>query len=293
MLIVNAILVLVITGVFFAVILYFVAQKFKVNEDPRIDQIVEKLPGANCGGCGKSGCKALAEAIVKQGNLDGLRCPVGGDPVMAQVAQIMGMEAQKSEPKVAVVRCAGSKQNTKRKVHYEGQRDCLAITMNTTSEGGCPFSCVGGGSCERACQFDAIKINPQTGLPEVNDDKCVACGACVKACPRGVIELRNKGLKNRRVFVSCRNQQKGAIAKKNCAVACIGCGKCLQACQFEAIKVENNLSYIDFEKCRMCRKCVEACPTGAILAVNFPTKKAQSTEELKQPIEANKEGEQK
>src|SRR5574344_577612 len=275
MLIVKAILVLVIIGVFFAVILYLVAQKFKIHEDPRIDSIVEKLPGANCGGCGKSGCKALAEAIVKQGSLEGLRCPVGGDPVMAKVAEIMGLEAQKSEPKVAVVRCQGGKKNTTQKVQYEGQQDCLSITMNTTSEGGCPFACVGGGSCEKACQFDAIKVNPETGLPEVDDEKCVACGACVKACPRGVIELRNKGPKNRRVFVACRNQQKGALAKKNCTVACIGCGKCLQACQFGAITVENNLSYIDFNKCKMCRKCVEACPTGAILAVNFPEKKVQ------------------
>ena len=116
-----------------------------------------------------------------------------------------------------------------------------------------------------------IKINPETGIPEINEDKCTACGACVKACPKKVIELRNKGVKGRRVFVSCVNKDKGAIARKACSVACIGCGKCQKVCPFGAIKVENNLAYIDFELCRSCRKCVNECPTGAIHDVNFPT----------------------
>ena len=114
-------------------------------------------------------------------------------------------------------------------------------------------------------------MNPETGLPEVDEEKCVACGACVKACPRGIIELRKKGLKGRRVFVSCVNKDKGPVAMKACKSACIGCGKCEKECKFDAIKVENNVCYIDFEKCRLCRKCVAVCPTGAIHDVNFPT----------------------
>ena len=60
---------------------------------------------------------------------------------------------------------------------------------------------------------------------------------------------------------------------------CIGCGKCVKACQFEAITLENNLAYIDFEKCRLCRKCVDECPQHSILAVNFPERKKPATEE--------------
>jgi ferredoxin len=76
--------------------------------------------------------------------------------------------------------------------------------------------------------------------------------------------------------VSCVNKEKGAVAKKACAAACIGCGKCEKECKFEAITIENNLSYIDWRKCKMCKKCVAVCPTGAITAVNFPVSKAKT-----------------
>jgi ferredoxin len=147
--------------------------------------------------------------------------------------------------------------------------------MNACGAGetACGFGCLGCGDCVNACQFDAIHVNPETGLPEVDDEKCVACGACVKACPRNIIELRKKGPKGRRVFVSCVNKDKGPVAMKACKAACIGCGKCAKECPFGAITVENNVSYIDHTKCRLCRKCVAVCPTGSIHAVNFPAPK--------------------
>ena len=114
-------------------------------------------------------------------------------------------------------------------------------------------------------------MNPETGLPEVDEEKCTSCGACVKACPRHIIELRKKGPKGRRVFVSCVNKDKGPVAMKACKAACIGCGKCEKECNFGAITIEGNVSYIDFNKCRICRKCVAVCPTKAIHDVNFPT----------------------
>lgn len=130
-----------------------------------------------------------------------------------------------------------------------------------------------------ACQFDAIHINPETMLPEVDEEKCTACGACAKACPRQIIEIRLKGLKNRRMVVLCNNKDKGAIANKVCKASCIGCGKCVKVCEkFEAITLTNNLAYIDAEKCKLCRKCEEACPKGAIHAINFPPRKPKVEE---------------
>jgi ferredoxin len=116
-------------------------------------------------------------------------------------------------------------------------------------------------------------MDSETGLPVVVEENCTSCGACVVACPRDIIELRNKGPRGKRIFVSCINREKGAIARKNCTVACIGCGKCVKVCPYDAITLENNLAYIDHIKCKLCRKCVPECPTNAILEINFPLKK--------------------
>ena len=263
-------------GALAAVILYFVAQKFKVFEDPKIDEVADKLPGANCGGCGFAGCRNFAEAIVKAGNMDKLNCPVGGNALIKEISPILGIEAIEREAQIAVVRCNGSKIKAPKKVEYDGAATCTFSHNLFAGESGCPFGCLGLGDCVVSCKFDAIYIDDNTGLPIVSNEKCVACGACVKACPRSIIELRNKGKKDRRIFVSCINQEKGAPAKKNCEVACIGCGKCVKACDYEAIILKNNLAYIDYEKCKLCRKCVEECPTGAIIELNFPPRKEKS-----------------
>lgn len=274
--IIYAVIALGTLAVLAAVILYFVAQKFKVYEDPRIDDVEAQLPSANCGGCGFAGCRAFAEAIVKAGSLEGLNCPVGGSSVMEEVGKVLGLEASKSEPKIAVVRCNGTPTHSPAKVNYDGINSCSFAHSIFSGESGCSFSCLGLGDCVSACDFNAIHINPKTQLPEVNNN-CVACNACVVACPRDIIELRNVGKKERRIFVSCVNENKGGEAKKNCTVACIGCSKCFKECPFDAIEMKNNRAYIDYEKCKLCRKCVAVCPTGAIHEINFPLKKLKPT----------------
>ena len=274
----TAVLVLGAIALVASVVLFVISKKFAVHEDPRIGQVAELLPGANCGGCGFPGCSGMADALVKgddTGSIDGLRCPVGGDDVMNQVADLLGMAMANSEPMVAVVRCNGSCENRPRIAEYDGLRTCEAMNSTGAGETGCGYGCLGCGDCTKACQFGAISMNAETGLPEVDEEKCTSCGACVKACPRHIIELRKKGPKGRRVYVQCVNKDKGPVAKKACAVACIGCGKCQKVCKFEAITVENNLSYIDYSKCKMCTKCVDECPTGAINKVNFPVKKKE------------------
>lgn len=263
-----------ILGLLLAVVLYFVAQKFKVEEDPRIDIVEAIMPGANCGGCGQAGCRAFAEATIKAGNLDSLFCPVGGNATMKKVADALGFQVAEKAPMVAVVRCNGTCENRPKTNIYDGVATCAAKSALYSGDTGCRYGCVGCGDCVAVCNFGALSMDPQTGLPVVDEEKCTACGACSKACPKGIIELRNKGPKNRRVFVSCVSKDKGAVARKACKAACIGCGKCAKVCKFEAITVENNVAYIDFNKCKLCTKCVDECPTGAIHKVNFPPKPA-------------------
>ena len=290
----NVILIAVISigviALVAALVLYLASKKFAVYEDPRIAQVAEVLPQANCGGCGYPGCSGLASAIVKAGSLEGKFCPVGGQPVMEKVATVMGLVAEAKEPMVAVVRCNGTCANRPRTNQYDGVKSCAIAAALYGGETGCSYGCLGCGDCTRACKFDAIHMNPETGLPEVDDEKCTACGACVKACPKMIIELRKKGLKNRRVYVRCVNKDKGAITRKACTVGCIGCGKCEKVCQFGAITVSNNLAYIDFNKCKSCRKCVEVCPTHAIIDLNFPPKPAKPAVEkpavAEKPVEA-------
>ncbi len=288
--VIYAVISLSAIGLAAAVILFFIAKKFKVIEDPKIDIVEEVLPSANCGGCGFPGCRNFAEALVnksnKDKNIEGLNCPVGGNEVMSKVAEILGLEAEEKEPMVAVLRCSGSKANAPKKVNYDGPATCVFANNLYAGENGCPYGCLGLGDCVVVCKFDAIYMDKETGLPVIIEEKCVACGACVEACPRNIIELRNVGKKSRRIFVSCINEEKGGVARKNCKVACIGCSKCYNVCKFDAITMKNNLAYIDYEKCKLCRKCVEECPTGAIHELNFPPRKTKPEKVMeKQKIE--------
>ncbi|MBS7290642.1 MAG: Fe-S cluster domain-containing protein [Bacteroidales bacterium] len=268
--IIWTIVILSALGLVLALVLFFIAKKFKVEEDPRIDEVEKVMPGANCGGCGFAGCRAFADAAVKAPNLDNNFCPVGGNEVMKKVGAILGYEIKEKAPMVAVVRCNGTCTNRPKTNVYDGFQSCKVKAALYSGDTGCSYGCLGCGDCVAACKFGAITMNPETGLPVVDEEKCTACGACAKACPKHVIELRNKGPRSMRVFVSCINHDKGPVAKKACAAACIGCGICVKTCTKGAIVLDNNVAYIDSEKCKLCRECEAMCPTGAIHGVGFP-----------------------
>ena len=271
-LIILSIITLGTIGAVGSIILYFVSQAFHVEEDPRIALVQEALPAANCGGCGYPGCSGFADACVKAENLDKLHCPAGGVETMKKVAEILGKTVQGKDPLIAVVRCNGSCENRPRTNLYEGARTCAVSSLLCSGDTACSYGCLGHGDCVTACPFDAIYINPASLLPEVDEEKCTACGNCVKACPKMLIQLRKKGPESRRIYVSCMNKEKGAVAKKACSTACIACSKCQKVCDFEAITIQDNLAYIDDNKCRVCRKCVSECPTSSIVELNFPKK---------------------
>ena len=290
----STILTLSLLGILSAVILYFVAQKFKVEEDPRIDEVEKMLPGANCGGCGFAGCRGMADALVKQDDISSLYCPVGGAEVMKSAASYLGKVAPEKEPTVATVRCGGVCSKRPRTNEYNGSKSCAVAASFYVGETACAYGCLGYGDCVEACAFDAIKVNPETGIAEVDPEKCTACGACVKACPKHIIELRKKWPKNRAVYVSCVSKDKGAVTMKACKAGCIGCGKCVKVCAFGAITVENGVAYIDSQKCKLCRKCVNECPTGAIVLKGMdPLPKEPKTPAAKPAAPAAKPAEPK
>jgi ferredoxin len=192
---------------------------------------------------------------------------------MAKAAKILGREAPEVEPLVAVLLCNGTPEQRPRTSIYDGVSDCRIAHNLYIGETDCSYGCLGNGDCVRACAFEAMYMDENTKLPVIIDDKCVACGACVRACPRTIIELRKKAKKDRKLYVACSNCDKGGPARRACKVACIACSKCFKVCEFDAITIENNLAYIDAFKCTFCRKCVTECPTGSILEFNFPPRK--------------------
>jgi len=276
----SSIVSLSVIGFVSASVLFVASKKFKVYEDPKIDQVEKLLPGANCGGCGFAGCRNFAEAVVKAGKLEGLNCPVGGSAMMIEVGKVIGIEVLASEPLIAVLRCNGTKANAVAKMNYDGAQNCVVAHSLFSGESGCPSGCVGLGDCVKVCQFDALYMDEQTGLPKVDEEKCVACGACVKTCPRRLYELRPKGPNGIRVYVACMNTQKGVVAKKNCNVACIACMKCVKVTDSKSVSVNNQLSYIDTNVNAQEHgpALIGCCPTGAILGVKIAGIKSVKSE---------------
>jgi RnfABCDGE-type electron transport complex B subunit len=238
--------------------LLFASKKFHVEEDPRIEEVTEVLPGANCGGCGFAGCAAYAEHVVLNMNLD-QPCPVADEATMHKVAEILGLEAPTSDKMVASLKCRGTDENTRKIMDYRGINDCWAAVLVADSTKSCAFACIGLGPCLGACNFDAMSI--KDGIVEIDEEKCTGCGMCIDACPKHVLHMRPKG---KNITVTCSNLDRGAAAKNACNVVCTGCQKCVKVCEADAISVNNFLASIDYDKCTLCGKCVDVCSTNAI-----------------------------
>lgn len=245
------------TGLLIGLLLGIASKFFFVKTDERIEQIREYLPGSNCGGCGYAGCDALAEAIAK-GEAPVNACAAGA--AVDKIAAVMGASAEEKEKTVAFVHCSGTCDKTDVKYRYQGIADCRKLALIPGhGEKICRFGCMGYGSCVSVCKFDAIHV--VNGVAVVDDEKCVACGACTKVCPNGLITLVPASSK---VRVSCSSHKKGKEVKLACDTGCIGCGICVKQCENGAIVLENNLPAIDFGKCTGCGKCAAKCPQKII-----------------------------
>ena len=261
-------------GLLFGAVLAFASRIFYIEKDPRIDIINEALPQANCGGCGYPGCLNYAEAIVKE-NASISLCAPGGDEVINQIAQILGVAAEATNPMVAVVRCQGTHDLAKDKFTYEGIADCNAETIIHGGHKACEFGCLGYGSCVKACPFDAMTMQ-DNGLPKVFEDKCTACGICVDVCPKGIMQLVPR---SQNVILGCVNKNSGKPVRSVCSVGCIGCGLCAKPniTPSGEIVMEDNMPTIpadwnDFDL------AVQRCPTKSfVVRIQSEDKPDQST----------------
>lgn len=270
----SSVLVLGILGLIFGAVLAYASKKFAVEVDPRVEAILEVLPGANCGGCGFPGCGGLASAIA-EGNAPVNGCPVGGSDCSLKIGKIMGLKAEEGEKKVAKVICKGNCMSSKDKYTYEGIQDCRSANVLNGGAKSCKYGCLGLGTCRDYCKFGAISIID--GVAIIDEEKCVMCGKCMEVCPKGIIISKPQ---KQEIIVECNSKDFGKAVKEKCSVGCIGCGLCAKACKFDAIEFENKIAKINPEKCVGCMECVQKCPTKVISGDLKNRKKVVIDEEL-------------
>lgn len=252
------VLIFIGLGLLMGALLALASKLFAVKKDEKAEAIKECLPGANCGGCGYSGCDAYA-AAVSSGEAPVNKCSVGGAEAASKIAQIMGVDAGAQVRMRAQVMCSGTGEYAKKKYIYEGIDDCVAASKIGGGDKMCKNGCIGLGTCVRACPFDAIVV--ENGVAAVDYSKCKGCGICVSACPKGIIKLIPFDAKH---WVGCMSVDDGKNTRKVCDVGCISCKICQKNCPAGAINVDNFVASIDYDKCTGCDICTDKCPRHII-----------------------------
>lgn len=260
-----AVIIVGATGLILGLGLAIASIIMAVPVDEKEVAVREQLPGANCGACGFSGCDAYAAALAKGETQKTNLCIPGGEDVSKKIAEITGLEAGEVIPQAAVVLCRGSFGNCEPKLQYSGVKSCAMAQQLFGGPKSCSYGCIGFGDCVNACPYEAIKICD--GVARIDPTICRACGMCISTCPKNLIELMPLGVS--KAAVLCKNVEKGAQTRKQCKTGCIGCMKCVKTCEYDAVKVENNVAHVDYEKCVGCGKCGEACPVKSISLINL------------------------
>ncbi len=259
----NIILISIVSmgglGIFFAVFLSIADRKLAVKENPLIEEALSIIPGINCGACGLPSCHVFAERVVK-GDVPVNLCMAGGKEVAEKLSKLLGIDTPDTEKVLAVVLCKGGTNESVQNARYIGEKTCEAANIGGGGKA-CIYGCLGYGDCVKACPFDAIDINDNS-IPVVFYDTCVGCGKCVEACPRNIIEIHPD---DQKLFVYCKNKDKGAVARKICKVACVACTLCTKDCEVEGgIEIIDNLATVNYSKCKESEAATKRCPTKCI-----------------------------
>jgi electron transport complex protein RnfB len=239
------------------VALGFFQQKFAISVDPRIQQVRDILPGANCGACGWAGCDAYAAALANLKTPTD-RCTVGGKKTGDRIATLLGLNSTAVD-QIAVLVCQGTTEKAPPKGIYAGIPSCRAAKVIAGGTKLCQWSCIGLGDCTLVCPFDALHMGAD-GLPHVDVAKCTGCGKCVEACPQNVLVRIARGKKGAMPLCSNRNPVKSKVLA-TCKIGCIKCEICVKSCPVGAIRMERGLPVVDAVLCTSCGICVEKCPT--------------------------------
>jgi len=248
-------------GVTLASLLAVANRKLHVHEDPRIDAVEELLPNTNCGACGTAGCRPFAEAAV-EGTVEPGQCTVNSPEMAQAIADFLGVEVGRHEKRVARLACAGGSHVAYVRARYQGLKSCRAAAVVAGGGKGCTWACLGLADCEVVCDFDAIHMN-RYGLPEVDADRCTACGDCCDVCPKDLFSLQPV---SNRLWIACRNQDNPDEGESHCELVCTACGRCAADAPEGLIHMVNNLAVIDYTKNELAsRVAIERCPTGAIV----------------------------
>ncbi|MEW6087430.1 MAG: RnfABCDGE type electron transport complex subunit B [bacterium] len=247
-------------GLLFGLLLAIADEKLKIELNQLEEELLKALPGANCGACGYPGCSGYAHALTL-GNLSPDKCIAGGNETAKKLAKILGVEVTAKERKTAYIKCQGGTGKASDVFIYDGFPDCQTAILVSGGHKACQYGCLGFGTCARVCPFNAIKMNPETCLPEIDRNLCTSCGICVTECPKKIISLVPEKAK---VEIRCSSFDKGVEVKKKCSIGCIACQICVKKCPQKAITVKDNLAVIDYTKCNNCMDCVPVCPTKSI-----------------------------
>ncbi len=282
--ILTAALFMVVLGIILALVLAIANKKLFVYEDPRIDDVDNMLPQAQCGACGVPGCRPFAEAVVS-GTKNPSECTVNSPEGNEKIAAFMGVDMADTEKVVARLACAGGTHVAYTRAKYQGMQSCQAAAVVSGGGKGCNWGCLGLADCADVCDFDAIFMDDH-GLPIVIEDKCTACNDCVVVCPKDLFSLQPV---SNQLFVACKNLDEGGKAEEECEVACTACEKCVVDAPEGLIEIKNNLAVIDYDKFNQIsvdRTPIERCPTGAIVWIDskFGTTRSSVGEAAKKSL---------